>query len=269
MRRIGAWLWLVAPGLYVFLYAPIAVVVLYSFNGAKHGGPWSGFTIDWYRKLLSSPEKTEAAWNTLALAAISTTVATVLGTLLGYGLSRYQFRGKRACSLIMYIPIVIPDVVMAVAMLIFYAVVRVCIGLLELGLSTMIVAHITFQIPVVAMVVRSRLAGLDPALEEAAHDLGADFWQTFGHVALPLMRPGILAGAALAFTLSVDDFVVSFFTTGPGATTLPILIYTSVKRGVTPDINALSTLIVLVSVAGTLLVSSLQTGGHEVPDVSR
>jgi spermidine/putrescine transport system permease protein len=257
------WLWLVTGILYLFLYAPIAVVILYSFNAAKRGGPWAGFTMDWYARLLNSPEKMTAAWNTLVLALTSTVLSTVLGTLLGYGLSRYRFPGKRLASSIIYLPLVIPDVVMAVAMLILFGVLRSWLGLFELGLGTMILAHITFQIPVVSMVVRSRLAGVDPAVEEAAHDLGANTWQKFWYVALPLMRPGILAGAALAFTLSIDDFVISFFTTGPGATTLPILIYTSVKRGITPDINALSTLIIAVSVAGTLIVALFQSRGRD------
>jgi spermidine/putrescine transport system permease protein len=142
--------------------------------------------------------------------------------------------------------------VLAVAMLSFYALVRDWLGLFELGMTTMIIAHITFQIPFVAIVVRSRMAGMDPAIEEAAHDLGASTWQTFWHVTFPQLLPGVLAGGMLAFTLSLDDFVVSFFTTGPGATTLPILIYSSVKRGITPDINALSTLMVLASIIGTV-----------------
>jgi spermidine/putrescine transport system permease protein len=143
-------------------------------------------------------------------------------------------------------------------MLLFFALVRSWLGIFELGMATMIVAHITFQIPFVAIVVRARLAGMDPAVEEAAHDLGANGWQAFRHVTLPLIMPGVLAGALLAFTLSIDDFVISFFTTGPGATTLPILIYSSVKRGITPDINALSTLMILVSVIGTVGVALLQ-----------
>jgi spermidine/putrescine transport system permease protein len=158
----------------------------------------------------------------------------------------------------MYIPVVIPDIVMAVAMLLFYSLVRERFGLFQLGMTTMIVAHVTFQIPFVAIVVRSRMAGMDPAIEEAAHDLGATPWQKFWHVTFPLALPGVMAGAALAFTLSIDDFVVSFFTTGPGATTLPILIYSSVRRGITPDVNALSTLIVLVSVAGAVAMALLQ-----------
>jgi len=158
----------------------------------------------------------------------------------------------------MYIPVVIPDIVMAVAMLMFYALVRDALGIFQLGMTTMILSHVTFQIPFVAIVVRSRLVGMDPALEEAAHDLGATSWKTFWHVTFPLILPAVVAGAMLAFTLSLDDFVVSFFTTGPGATTLPILIYSSVKRGITPDINALSSLIVLVSILGTLAGTLLQ-----------
>jgi spermidine/putrescine transport system permease protein len=253
-------LWLAAGLLYFFLYLPIAVVVVYSFNAARHGGPWIGFTTQWYRSLLNDAEKLEAARNTVIVASISTLLSTVLGTLLGYGLTRYGFPGKKLFSWLMYVPVVIPDVVMAVALLMFYTLVRNRLGLLDLGLTTMILAHITFQIPFVGIVVRSRLAGMDPAIEEAAHDLGADAWQRFWHVTFPLMLPGIAAGAALAFTLSIDDFVVSFFTTGPGATTLPILIYSSVKRGITPEINALSALIVLVSIAGTILVGLFQRG---------
>jgi spermidine/putrescine transport system permease protein len=258
LKRPALVLGLIAAFVYVFLYAPIAVVVIYSFNAAKHGGPWTGFTLEWYRTLLNNPEKVAATWNTLVLALASTAGSTVLGTGLGYGLSRYAFPGKRLFSWLMYIPLVIPDIVMAVALLMLYTVVRSRLGFFDLGLTTMILAHITFQIPFVAIIVRSRLTGLDPALEEAAHDLGANSWQKFLYVNLPLIWPAVLAGAALAFTLSIDDFVVSFFTTGPGASTLPILIYASVKRGVTPDVNALSTLIVLLSIIGVITVTLLQ-----------
>ncbi len=248
--------------IYFFLYTPIAVVIVYSFNAAKRGGPWTGFTTEWYVRLLESPDKLDAFKNTAILALTSTLISTLIGSLLGYGLSRYDFPGRRLFSWLMYLPVVIPDVVLAIAMLMFYSIVRDAFGLFQLGMSTMILAHVTFQIPFVAIIVRSRLVGQDPALEEAAHDLGADAWQTFRHVTLPLMLPGIFAGAALACTLSVDDFVVSFFTSGPGATTLPILIYSSVKRGITPDINALSTLIVLVSILGTIAVTWFQRRGN-------
>ena len=265
-RRPSLPLWLTAGALYLFLYAPLAVIFLYSFNDARHGGPWRGFTSHWYANLLDSEEKLAATRNTFVLAFASTAIATVVGTLLGFGLSRYRFPGKRVFSRLMYIPVVIPDIVMAVALLLLFSLLRERLGFaaLELGMTTMILAHVTFQIPFVAIVIRSRLVGLDPAIEEAAHDLGATSWQTFRHVTLPLMAPAVGAAAMLAFTLSLDDFVVSFFTSGPGSGTLPILIYASVKRGITPDVNALSSLIVLVSVIGTLVANRLQ--GHSTGD---
>ena len=252
MRRSPLWLWLAAAVLYLFMYTPIAVVTAYSFNEARYGAGWRGFTFKWYGTLLKNDLVLSAAWNTVILALVSTAVATVLGTLLGYGLRRYWFPGKKVFSWLMYIPVVIPDIVMAVALVLFFQILRNLVGLFELGMVTMIIGHITFQVPFVAIVVRARLAGMDPALEEAAHDLGANHWETFWHVTFPQILPGVMAGALLAFTLSWDDFVVSCFTTGPGSTTLPILIYSSVKRGITPDINALSTLMVAVSIVGTV-----------------
>ncbi len=257
MRRPSLPLKAFAALLYVFLYAPIVVVIVYSFNAARFGAGWAGFTTKWYSTLAENSQVLTAAKNTLLLAIISTVISTVLGTMLGCALQRLQFPGKKFISTFLYVPVFIPDIVMAVSILMFYSLVRSWLGLFELGLTTMILAHITFQIPFVAIVVRSRLAGLDPSLEEAAHDLGADNWQTFRCITLPLIFPGIIAGAMLAFTLSLDDFVVSFFTSGPGSTTLPILIYSSVKRGITPDINALSTLIVLASIVGTVCVTLL------------
>jgi spermidine/putrescine transport system permease protein len=268
MRKLSPTLWMTAIFMYIFMYAPIIVVIIFSFNDAKYGGPWRGFTLDWYRNLLDSDTKIMAAENTLILAGVSTIISTALGTLLGYGLSRYKFPGKKIFAFLMYIPVVIPDIVMAVSLALFFQLLRKAIGPFIasifstdpflLGMNTMIMAHVTFQIPFVAIVVRSRLAGMDPAIEEAAHDLGAGTWKTLRFVTLPLIFPGILAGAILAFTLSLDDFVVSFFTTGPGATTLPILIYSSVKRGITPDINALATIIVLASIVGTVAATLLQ-----------
>jgi len=256
-RRPRVVLGATAAVLYAFLYAPLAVVMVFSFNAARHGVAWQGFTFDWYRALLADPLVLNAAKNTLLLGAGSATAATILGTLLAFGLSRYSFPGQRLFARLLEVPVFLPDIVMAAAMLLGYAVVRRWTGLFELGLGTMLLAHVTFQIPFVTIVVRSRLAGLDPALLEAAHDLGANSRQAFWHVTLPLALPGVLAGGLLAFTLSLDDFVVSFFTSGPGATTLPIHIYSSVKRGVTPEINALATLLVLASVLAILGVALL------------
>ena len=249
---------LAAAALYVFLYAPIVVVMIFSFNATRHGVGWHGFTTEWYRVLFQNRAALEATENTLLLAFASTLVSTVLGTMLGYALHRYAVPGRVLISRLLHVPVFIPDVVMAASLLLFFSIVRQWLGIFELGMRAMFLAHVTFQIPFVTLVVRSRMAGLDTTLEEAAHDLGANAWQTFRHVTLPLLRPGVLAGAMLAFTLSLDDFVVSFFTSGPGSTTLPILIYSSVKRGVTPDIHALSTLLVLVSIAGTVMVTLLQ-----------
>ena len=242
--------------LYVFLYAPIAVVIVYSFNRARYGAGWTGFTTKWYAALWDNDAALSAAWNTLLLAACSTCIATVLGTLLGIGLSRYSFPGKSIFSWLLLLPVVVPDIVFAVALLLFYGLVRDAFGLIQMGMTTMVLAHVTFQIPYVALVVRARCTGMNRVLEEAARDLGANRARTFLYVTLPLIIPGIAAGALLAFTMSLDDFVVSFFTAGPGSTTLPILIYSSVKRGITPDINALSTLIVLFSIALVLLVGT-------------
>lgn len=258
MKALNRWLAIHSAVAVAFLYAPILVVVIHSFNASRRGGPWEGFTLEWYSALFASPAKLGAAGNTLLLAGTSTALSTVLGTLLGFGLSRHSFPGKRLIASLMYVPVVIPDIVAAIAMLLFFTFLRRHLGFFELGLPTMIIAHVTFQIPVIAILVRSRLSNLDPSLEEAAGDLGADRWQTFRWITLPLMMPGVFAGAALAFTLSIDDFVISFFTSGPGSATLPIVIYSSVKRGLTPDIHALSTLIIVASILGVLTVARLR-----------
>jgi spermidine/putrescine transport system permease protein len=243
--------------IYAFLYAPIAAVIFQSFNRARRGAEWQGFTTLWYRELFDNDLALHATVVTLMLAAASTALSTILGTLLALGLNRGRFFGRAFTELSLRTVIVVPDIVMAVSLLTFYAIVRNWLGIFNPGLFTMTLAHVTFQIPFVTLIVRARLAGMDASLIEAARDLGASGWQTFWHVTLPSIWPGILAGGLLAFTLSLDDFVVSFFTTGPGATTLPILIYSTVKRGLTPDINALSTLLVLASVAATVVIMLL------------
>lgn len=240
---------------FALLYLPLLAVVAMSLNASTHGLQWQGFTLGWYRKLANDPLILQAARNTVVLGVCSTAIATILGTLLGYGLNRRRNRGIDGGSLIdslLQIPVFIPDIVMASALLLFYACVRKWTGLFQLGMTTMIVSHVTFQIPFVAMVVRARLEGMAPSLAEAAADLGCSPRQTFWHVTLPLAMPGILAGALLAFTLSLDDFVVSFFTSGPGSATLPIHIYASVKRGLSPEIHALATLLFLASILATL-----------------
>ena len=237
---------------YAFLYLPILVLIVFSFNDSKFGATWQGFTTKWYSVLFARSDVREAVTNTLLVALSSTLVATVLGTLVGYGLWRYTLRWRTPLTFLLVMPIVIPDVVMGVMLLMFYALVRGALErtgwTFENGFWTVMLAHVTFQISYVALTVRSRLAGYGQDLMEAAADLGANSVQAFRQVILPLALPGVLAGALLAFTLSLDDFVVTYFTSGSGFKTLPVLIYTSVKKGVTPDINALSALLVLLTV---------------------
>ena len=242
----------VSYGIYAFLYAPILMVVAFSFNQARYSVRWQGFSLHWYGAMFRNGAALLAAQNTLVLAIVSTAISTLLGSLLGYGLYRYRFPGKRWVEMTMYFPVVVPDIVMAISLLLFYKVVRTYTGWFELGMVTTIVSHVTFQVAFVAIVVRGRLLALDPTTEEAARDLYANGWQTFRYVVLPQLIPGIVAGALLAFTLSVDDFVIAFFTSSPTSATLPVLIYSTVRRGVTTEINALSTL--LFSVTAILVV---------------
>jgi spermidine/putrescine transport system permease protein len=234
--------------LYAFLWAPLLVIGIYSFNSARFGAAWQGFTLEWYRTLGRNDAARQAIYNTVVLAVSSTIIATVLGTLLGYALGRFRFRGCDSTLRLLQVPMLTPDIVFAVALVLLFAMARRWTPFFDPGLKTMILGHVSFQVPFVALVVRARAAGLDPAMEEAARDLGASAGRTFWHVTLPLLRPGIIAGALLAFTLSLDDFAVSFFTSGPGSTTLPILIYASARRGITPDINALSTMFILTTI---------------------
>lgn len=244
--------------LYLFIYLPLAMVLAASFNDSRLGLEWKGFTVRWYVQAAQDAQIRAALANTFLLAAASTIISTVLGTALAYGLARHPFAGRALVSNAFLLPVAVPDILMAVALLLFYSLLRQWTGLFQLGLFTMILAHVTFQIPFVSLAVGARLKGFDRSLEEAASDLGASRWQRLWLVTLPLLRPGIVAGALLAFTLSLDDFVVSFFTSGPGATTLPIYIYSSVKRGLSAEVHALSSFLLLAAVLGTIGVTILQ-----------
>jgi spermidine/putrescine transport system permease protein len=268
MKRHQGKLALISVFLYSFIYLPLLVVVIYSFNMAKFGAGWRGFTTKWYGVLFQNEVALQAALTTLKLALLSTTVATIFGTMLGLGLSKGRGSSRSAgvtkvANGLLYLPVTVPDILMAVGLVAFYGIIRDTFGLLTLGFWTMVISHVTFEIPFVALVVKARLQGLNKALPEAAADLGASTWQTFRFVTFPLILPGIISGALLAFTVSLDDFVVSFFTTGPGATTLSILIYSSVKRGISPEINALSSLMILASVILTIIVAKIskRSGG--------
>jgi spermidine/putrescine transport system permease protein len=233
---------------YGFLYLPIVVLALFSFSASPFSSVWGGFSIQWYIELFQDAEIVDALRNTLIVASLSTLIATVLGTMAALALSKFRFRGQHVFETVLNLPIILPDIVQGISLLVFFALIL----RLSLGLGTIIIAHVVFNISYVAIIVRARLQGFDRSLEEAAMDLGATPWQTFWKITFPLTWPGILSGALLAFTLSLDEFVIAFFVTGPGASTLPIEIYSLVKRGVTPEINALTTLMLVVSI---LLVS--------------
>lgn len=248
---------------YAFLYAPIAILIVYSFNASRYSAVWGGFSLDWYIKLFQNEAVAQALLNSLIVAAVSTLIATVIGTMTAFAIERYSFRGRVFLDSVLYLPIIIPEIMQAISLLLFFALlfnlIRGIFGLgPELGLPTIIIGHVVFGISYVTVLVRARLRGFDKTLEEAAMDLGADPRQTFRRVTLPLIMPAVLGGALLAFTLSFDNFVITFFTAGPGSTTLPLMIYSQVRRGITPEINALSTLILLASVGLILLSLAIQ-----------
>lgn len=245
MRR-SPLLWGAALAAYAFLYVPLVVVVVFSFNDSKLNAEWVGFTTYWYVKLFSNAEMLSAAVNSLIIACVAAGLATVLGTMAGIAMHRFHSRLLPAMVLT---PIAMPEILLGVSLLIFFI---STFGEESLSLATVIVAHTTFCIGFVAIIVRARLAGMDESVFEAARDLGATPWQTFRLVTLPLIKPGIIAGALMAFTLSIDDFVITFFTAGAGVPTLPLTIYTMIKIAVTPEVNALSTLLMLLTL--TLIV---------------
>ena len=232
---------------YLFLYLPIAVLVAFSFNRARQTAAWEGFTLSWYGEMLRDERLLGAVRNSLLIAALATALATVIGTMAALAFAPAGSRpprGRRPTDVLLLLPVILPEVVLGAALLTLFGAWR-----MRLSLATVLVAHVVFSISYVALVVRARLAGLDPALAEAARDLGAGAWEVFRRVTLPLALPGIAAGALLVFTLSIDDYVVTSFVAGVGATTLPLHIYSLLKAGVTPEINAVSTALLAVTVA--------------------
>lgn len=245
-------LWTAAILGYAFLYAPLVVVMAYSFNDSVMNAQWAGFTLDWYRKLFANEEMLTAAWNSLLIGLTASLISTVLGTMAGYGMYRYRLR---VLPVLVVAPIAIPEILMGVSLLIFFVTIN-----LTLGLISIVLAHIAFCVGFVAIVVRARLAGMDESLVEAARDLGASPFQAFRLITLPLIMPGVIAGALMAFTLSIDDFVITFFTAGTDTMTLPIKIYTMVKVTVTPEVNAVSTLLMLLTLVLIVIASKLSPG---------
>ena len=234
--------WVTTAAVLAFFYLPVVVLVANSFNASRFGGGWEGFTLQWYRKLVTQREIWTALRNTLVIAAFATAVSTVVGTSAAFALHRYRSRLQKVHYLLVYTPLVIPEILMGIGLLLFF----VTIGL-GLGLLTVTLSHVTFCISYVAFVVLGRLQDFDWDLVEAAEDLGATPWVAFRKVVLPNLAPGIAAGALLAFTLSIDDFVITFFTSGPGSTTLPVRIYSMIKHGSPALINALSTILLVLT----------------------
>jgi spermidine/putrescine transport system permease protein len=244
-------LWAAAIAVYAFLYLPLAVVVAFSFNDSRLNAEWVGFTLDWYRRLLADDEMLGAAGNSLSIAMVASGIATVLGTMAGIAIHRTRSRWLEP---LVITPVAMPEILLGVSLLIFFVSV---FGQASLGMATVVLAHVTFCIGFVAVIVRARLAGMDDAVFEAARDLGATPWQTFRLVTLPLIMPAVVAGFLMSFVLSLDDFVITFFTAGAGVKTLPLTIYSMIKVSVTPEVNAVSTLMMLATLAAILAASRL------------
>lgn len=248
MRRTSRGLWLAALLVYLFLYLPLTVVVIYSFNDSRLNAEWVGFTWHWYEVLFQDEEMIQAAINSILIAVGASLIATLLGTMAGIAIHRYKLK---ALPFLVITPVAIPEILLGVSLLLFF----IQVLHLTLGLLSVLIAHITFCVGFVAIVVRARLSGMDESIFEAARDLGATPWQSFRLVTLPLIMPAVIAGALMSFTLSIDDFVITFFTAGVGVSTLPLQIYSMIKIAVTPEVNAVSTLLMLVTLGMILLAA--------------
>ena len=259
---------------YLFLYLPIIILVIFSFNASRSVAQWSGFSTEWYREMVQDDQVILALWNSLFLAVISTVISTILGTLAALAMERYRFAGQLGIDALLYLPIIIPDIAMAIMLLLFFNLSGIgfepwrveLFGLRFAVPYSVIIGHVAFNISFVTVVVRARLAHMDRTLEEAAQDLYADTKRTFWRVTLPMLMPGILGGALLAFTLSLDDFVITFFTSGAGFNTLPVRVFAMIKRGVTPQINAVSTMMLAFSLLLVLFsLLSRKRGDEDTP----
>lgn len=241
-HRPPRWVLAVAGGVYLFLHLPLLVLIVFSFNASRFGVSWTGFTLDWYRRLLERDDILLGLRRSVLVGLATALVATVLGTLIAVALGRRRFRGRSAVEGFLYLPIVTPEIVVGISLLMLFATAGV-----PLGLGTITVAHIAFGVAFVAVVVRARLEGTDGSLEEVALTLGADELTAFRKITLPLLAPGIVAGALLAFTLSFDDYVITSFVAGAGSSTLPMVVYSMVRRGIEPSVNAISTIVIVIT----------------------
>lgn len=266
--RVGNWLLGSNAALvFGFLYLPVIILIIFSFNDTRSVAVFTGFSTQWYSKLSQNTELLESARNSLLVGLITTIVATAIGTLTAIAMDRYRFKLRTAFDANLYLPIVIPEIVMGISLLLFFN--QALFPFLQnvfgiratTGLHTITMSHIAFDIPFVYVIVRARLADFDRTLEEAAADLGADEWNTFSRVTLPLLMPGIIGGALMAFTLSLDDYLITVFTKGIQDQTMPLYIYSLVRKGVTPEINALSTALLVGSIGLVGLSLTAQNGG--------
>jgi spermidine/putrescine transport system permease protein len=255
--------WLIAGVgvVYLFLHLPIIVLMVFSFNDSRFSVDWRGFTLQWYQRLLERPDITQGLKTSLLVGATATAISVVLGTLIALGLARHRFPGRRAVGGLVYIPLVTPEIVVGISLLILFA----TLGW-PLGITTITIAHVAFCISFVVIVMLARLDGMDQSLEEAAMTLGADEITTFRRVTLPQLWPGMLAGALLAFTISFDDFVITSFVAGPGSSTLPVVVYGMVRRTVEPSVNAISTIILVVTALLIYLADRLIRAGGRVAE---
>lgn len=245
-RRLARRLYLAA--VYLFLYLPIVVLIVYSFNSAKYATDWAGFSLRWYAELAGNRLLVDALGNSLLVAALSSVAATAIGTLAALAFYRYRFPGRKLLYGLIYVVMLSPDIVMGISLLILF----ILLGL-DLGFVTLLLSHITFCLPFVVVTVYARISGFDPQVIEAARDLGASEYQAFRYVILPMLMPAVASGWLLSFTLSLDDVIVSFFVTGPSFEILPLKIYSMVRLGVKPEINALSTVLFLLTLVSVSL----------------
>ena len=244
---------------FVVLYAPIVALVAFSFNDSRRNIVWRGFTTKYYAKAWNNDSLLEAFANSLTIAVANMLLGTLLGVAAAIALWRFRFPGKAAADGMLALPIVVPEICMGVAMLVFFNAVNWPANLpWPLNLANIVIAHVTFTFPFVAVIVRGRLAGVNPELEQAARDLGAGSWRAMRDILLPQIAPSVVAGALIAFTLSLDDFVITYFTAGPNSITLPVKINSMVRFSVTPEVNAASTVLILITVLATVLAMRMQ-----------
>ena len=228
--------------IFAFLYVPIIVIIIYSFNPSKSNAVWTGFTMDWYTKLINDDDVLTAIKNSLTIAVISTFFSVIIGTIGAIGLHKYRFKGKEIVNLLLYIPIVIPEIIMGISLLVYFSMLQI-----DFGIFTLVLAHTTFCMPFVLINVKARLSGFDSSIEEAAMDLGASDFTVFRTITLPIIFPAVISGAMLAFALSLDDVIINFFVGGPESTTLPIKIFSMLRFGLSGEINAICTVMLVIT----------------------